>query len=79
MKDIQIYGHQLDDYHVLSKLKDNDGTESWWLFTLEKPIIDGVVNIDSSSKEIWHMELIDPNSFEWNGERMEVNVWKDGR
>lgn len=67
---------QLDDYHALSKLVDKDGIYSWWLFTFQNPIKNGVVecSMNPHTKEFFHMEQIDPNDFEWNGRSVKLIV-----
>ena len=69
---MEIRGYQLDDYRVLSKLIDKDGVVSWWLFTFQNPIKDGVVKcgMNPHTKEMWCMEQIDPNDFDWGGKRV---------
>lgn len=68
---MRLYGSQLDDYHVLSKLTDKNGNISWWLFTFQNPIKNCIVKC-GTTKEMWRMEQINPNNFEWNGERFKI-------
>lgn len=68
---IETPGYQLDDYHIVTKLTDRNGIVSWGLFTFPNPIKNGIIEYSQNLKntEIWHMDEIDPNDFEWNGQK----------
>ena len=72
---IEVPGYQLDDYHIATKLTDRDGVVSWGLFTFPNPIKNGIIEYSQNLKntEIWHMDEIDPNDFEWNGRKFMLN------
>lgn len=45
------------------------------LFTFPNPIQNGIIEYSQNLKntEIWHMDEIDPNDFEWNGRKFMLN------
>ncbi len=74
--EVRLWGYKLDDYHVLSQMFDRNDEVSWWLFTLQDPVKNGVVKCGSNSAAneiLWQMEQIDPYNFEWNGQKLTLD------
>lgn len=70
---MQISGHYLDDKTIITPGVDEDGKVTWWLVTFTKEIVDGVITCDYEGENIFDIKEIDPNDFEWNGQKLKIN------
>lgn len=67
MNEFELY--QLDEHHAIGEFVDKDGHLSWQMITTNAPIINNEVDAGAG----FELCEIDPNDFEWNGQR--VRIW----
>lgn len=67
-------GFVLDKHHMIGKFLDIENRISWQMITTNAPIIYDKItnNFDVDGGAGFDMYEIDPNGFEWNGQKLRL-------
>lgn len=68
----QIKGLYLDEKNIITPAVDADGKTTWWLMTFTKDVVNGIIEVDYEGEKFFDMKEIDPNNFEWNGQKLKI-------
>ena len=71
---MQFSGYYLDEKNIVSPAVDSEGNTRWYIVTFLNAPINGVIPIGEYGEKFFDMKEIDPNDFEWNGQRLKIDL-----
>ena len=69
---IKFSGFYLDKQNIISPGVNSEGRVTWWLITFLNEVVDNTIDIGKPDEKFFDMKEIDPNNFEWNGQKLSI-------
>ena len=69
---IEFRGYYIDKQNMVVPGIDADGNVTWWLITFLNEVVDNTIVLGDPGKKFFDMKEIDPNDFEWNGQKLRI-------
>lgn len=70
---IEFKGFYLDKQNIVTPGVDSEGRVTWWLITFLNEVVDNIIDTGKPGEKFFDMKEIDPNNFEWNGQRLSID------